>query len=468
MPTGSGKTVVAGELARRSASRGKRVLFVVHLKELVLQSVQHFEAIGLRVGILQGDNTDYTESDQVVVASIHTIRSRSAPSWIDLVIIDEVHILYRAHVELMERWNALYFIGLSATPLREDLGKYFSNLVRGPSVRWLTDNGFLVPARAYCPGAEHMTKILEGISCNTTPMGYDFNQTQLGQAMNQKELVGDIVKTWQQLGEDRQTLCFAVNKAHSRSIVEDFELAGVTAAHIEDRTPDAERRDLINRFRRGEIRILSSVGVLGIGFDVPDASCLILARPTKSEALDMQQKGRGIRSAEGKRDCLIFDHAGNCLTHGLPVHFEVPDLQELERQRNERKKREAKMVSCSNCGFALERDQFTCPACGVDRPKPKPKVTYLDGSLVEYGSLADGAEHPSLEQKKEIYRQLLWYAQEHGYKRGWVMHKYRERFKEGWPSKSWNRLQPHPAEPGLLRWIKSQQIRYAKSRDRLR
>jgi len=463
MPTGAGKTVVAGALATSAKQHGKRVLFIVHMRELVLQAVAHFEAIGLRTGILQGENTDYSRDDDVIVASIQTIASRSAPMWIDIVLIDEVHILYRMHVDLMEHWNALPFIGLSATPLREDLGKHFSNLVRGPSVAWLTENGFLVPVRAFCPGADHMSKILDGIRCGTTPMGYDFNQKQLGEAMNRPELVGDIVSTWQKRGEDRQTLCFAVNKPHSRAIVDDFLAAGISAAHIEDKTPDKDRRDIIGRFRSGSIKILSSVGVLGIGFDVPDASCLILARPTKSEALDMQQKGRGIRRADGKADCIMLDHAGNVITHGLPIHFEVPDLDDRDRQRNSSRRTQDKMVACSNCGAAMERTQLTCPACGIDRPAPQSDVLVIDGQLVEFGSNDTG--EPDEDDRLDCYLQLRWYAKEHGYKSGWVAHKYREKFQT-WPPRSWQSYAPEPPSPGLLRWIKSRNIAWAKSKRR--
>lgn len=463
MPTGAGKTVVAGALAMRAKQRGKRVLFVVHMRELVLQAVAHFDAVGLRVGILQGQNTDYSMDDDVIVASIQSIASRSAPRWIDVVIIDEVHILYRMHVKLMEHWNASPFIGLSATPLREDLGRHFTNLVRGPTVRWLTDNGFLVAVRAFCPGNEHLTRILEGIKCNTTPQGLDYNQTQLGKAMNVPELIGDIVTTWKDKGHARQTLCFAVNKAHSRAIVEDFLAEGISAAHIEDKTPDGERRQIITDFRAGRIKILSSVAVLGIGFDVPDASCLILARPTKSEALHVQQTGRGIRRADGKGDCVILDHAGNVLRHGLPIHFEVTGLiDQLRTSSKRRRANRAEMVVCTGCGFALEPWQQTCSNCGIDRPRRSAAVETVDEDLVEYGSL-QCSTGPSTGDKRQFYLELIWIAQERGYNAGWAYHKYRERFGQG-PSWSWRGMEPAMPSQATLRWVKGRQIRYAKGR----
>ena len=466
LPTGAGKTVVAGELARRAAARGKRVLFVVHLRELVIQAVQHFAALGLRVGVLQGDNTNYGPHDDVVVASIQTIHARSAPLWIDLVLIDEVHILYKAHIKLMKDWNRVSIIGLSATPLREDLGKYFSHLVRGPSVRELTEKGFLVSAHAFSPDERQMAKLLAGVKCGRTAHGYDFNERQLGEVMNRPELVGDLVHTWKVHGEDRQTLCFAVNKAHSRAIVEDFLAEGIAAAHIDDRTPETQRRDLIEGFKAREIRVLSSVGVLAIGFNVPDASCLILARPTQSPALDMQQKGRGLRRAEGKANCVILDHAGNCHRHGLPVDFEVPELSSESRQASKRKNRAAKEVSCSSCGFPLVPGQQVCLSCGIDRPRPAANVTTIDGVLVELGSTAVPTG-PTPQHKRETYQQLLWHARERGHSDGWAYFTYKEKFGED-PPWSWRRLVPKPSSPELARWIRSRQIRWAKSRARKR
>nr|WP_207173461.1 helicase-related protein [Halochromatium glycolicum] len=139
-------------------------------------------------------------------------------------------------------------------------------------------------------------------------------------------MVGDIITTWKERATDRPTLVFAVDIAHSKAIIEDFVDEGIAAAHLDAYTTADERERIIDAFRTGEIKVLSSVNVLGIGFDYPGASCAILARPTLSEALHMHQMGRAIRKAEGKTDAVILDHAGNTLRFGLPEHFEVPDL----------------------------------------------------------------------------------------------------------------------------------------------
>lgn len=452
LPTGGGKTVVAAHLAVGAVAKGKRVLFIVDRVPLVEQAVRTFAAMGLSVGILQGENTCFSRTDDIIVASIQTIRARRAPDWIHLVIVDECHILHQAHIRLMETWNALHFIGLSATPIRKGLGLHFTNLVRGPSVDWLTEHGFLVPVHGLAPAVEAVASALQGVKVQRG----DFAETDLDAALNRRELVGDIVTTWKAHGEDRQTLCFAVSIAHSKAIRDDFEAVGTACGHIDAYTPAEERARLIAGFRSREIRILTSVNVLGIGFDVPDAACLILARPTLSEALHMQQMGRGIRTAAGKQDCLILDHSGNTLKHGLPGHFEVPDLDMTEKGKPApRKKRERDVcVACPHCGAVMERDETTCPACGLDRPDRRSKVAYRDGDLVEFGgSTTPQADDP--EARRVWYQCALGYLLARGQKPGAAFYLAQERFPGFRPPFHWQNLPPLEPPPEQARWIRN-------------
>lgn len=463
LATGGGKTVVAAHLARSAVAKGKRVLFIVDRVELVHQAVRTFNELGLSVGVLQGENTSFTRDDDIIVASIQTIRARQAPDWVHVVIVDECHILHQTHVGLMERWTAIPFIGLSATPLRKGLGRHFTNLVRGPSIRWLTENGFLVPARGFAPSADAVSDAIAGVKVR----GGDYIERDLGLAMNRKELVGDIVGTWQERGEDRQTLVFATSIAHSKSIRDDFEAAGVTIGHIDAYTGEDERKSLIARFRAREIRILTSVNVLGIGFDVPTASCLVLARPTLSESLHMQQMGRGIRTAEGKVDCLVLDHSGNTLKHGLPVHFEVPDLDASEKGQGEvrRKRDKDALIVCTHCGALMERDEMTCQACGLDRPQRQSQVVYRDGELVAFGA-ADSGPVPDMQGIREFYAQCLGLLQHRHANPGRAYHLTKAKFKGFEPPWDWRYLEPMEPTADIARFVKSQDIRWKRSVNR--
>ena len=468
MATGSGKTVVASQIALQAKARGKRCLFIVHLKTLVWQACRHFVDCGLAVGVMQADNTSFTEADDIIVASVHTLKNRRFPEWVSLVIIDECHLLYKTHIDLMERWSAVPVIGLSATPLRKDLGKYFTNLVRGPTVRWLTDNGFLTPVRSYYPGAAAMERELASIKTKSTPDGHDFDQQETSRMMRKATIVGDCVDSWMQRGEGRPTLCFAVDKAHSRELVAGFVARGVTAEHIEDKTPDADRKRIIGDFRDRKTTVLSSVGVLAIGFDVPIASCLILARPTLSLSLHIQQTGRGIRTAEDKTDCLILDHVGNVYRHEEPQDFEIPELDCGEHKNGSKRKREAKKAVCEGCGYQMATDCYVCPDCGLERPKPQSRVQYVDGKLIEYRKgLREQTDDTPATDPMDEFRMLLWMAQERGYKKGWAFHKWTERHPtRPKPPSRWFGIKPRPPSQPMRSWVKSQQIAWAKRNKR--
>lgn len=460
LPTGGGKTVVAAHLGKRAAEKGRRMLFIVDRIELCGQAAETFNAMGLSVGILRGEDTSYTRQDEIIVASIQSIRSRSAPDWMDLAIIDEAHILHGEHIRLMDAWADKAFIGLSATPLRKGLGQVFTNLVRGPSIRELTQQGFLVPVRAYAPQADAILSALDGVSCGTTTGGYDYREQELASAMNRKELVGDIVKTWQEKGEERPTLCFAVNIAHSKSIRDDFLATGVRAEHLDAYTEPSERREIIAGFKSGDIKLLTSVNVLGIGFNVPDAACLILARPTLSLALHIQQCGRGLRTADGKNDCIILDHSGNCLKHGLPHHFVVPDLDMGDKEDPAKRKLKEKppFLACQHCGAVLDPDQVSCPQCGLDRPTRVNQITTRDGKLVEFGAALNGDAHDTTESPYEFYRMAAGYALAHGQKPGRAYHLTRARFPGFHVPWDWRSLSPLTPSAGVARWIKNRNL----------
>jgi superfamily II DNA or RNA helicase len=341
--------------------------------------------------------------------------------------------------------------------LRPDLGKHFTNLVRGPSVGWLIDNGFLVPVRAFCPMQEKIDKALADVKVRAG----DFVESELSRAFNRKELIGDIVQTWKERASDRPTLVFAVDIAHSKSIIEDFVDEGIAAAHIDAYTKKAKRDEIIGQFKTGKIQVLSSVNVLGIGFDYPGASCGILARPTLSEALHMQQMGRIIRTAPDKTDAVILDHAGNTLRFGLPQHFEVPGLGTGRHDTAKTKRKTKKLSTCKSCHAVLDPGTLTCPSCGIDRPLQSADVVYLDGRLKEYGKPGIGPDR--IVDRRHWYCAFLWQCEVRGHKTGWAYHAYLAKFGEK-PPWSWRNLLP--AEPTFeqARWIRSHYIRSAKRR----
>jgi DNA repair protein RadD len=127
------------------------------------------------------------------------------------------------------------------------------------------------------------------------------------------------------LGENRPTIVYAVSRDHARKLVDCFLAAGVSTAYIDCNTPQYEREAIFARYSAGETRIICNVATLDTGLDL-DVRCIVDARPTQSRMRFVQTIGRGLRTADGKSDCLILDHAGNHTRLGMVTEIDVRNL----------------------------------------------------------------------------------------------------------------------------------------------
>lgn len=459
--TGAGKTTIASAMKAGCVDKGKRAFFIVDTLELIEQAVNRFIADGLEVGVIQSQHelTDY--SKPVQVASIQTLRKRwdkiAEHLKPDLVVIDEAHVLHQAHIDIINecKHKRIPVIGLSATPFRPGLGNVFDGLVVGATVAQLTAAEFLVPVRAYAPYVPDM----KGVE---TKGDGDWKEDSLAELMGDAKLVGDVVETWCKLAEGRQTLAFAANVAHSKALLQAFQKAHIPAAHIDGYMPQEQRAHYIDLYRKGVIKVLCNVAVLTKGFDAPETSCIILARPTRSLMLHCQILGRGLRIADGKKDCIVLDHAGNCIRNGLPAdelptELDTENSRKSDRKQRSKEKLEKEPTPCIRCSFL--KQSHTCPACGF-KPERAEMLETADGDLVE---MKTGKKRQfTTAEKQAVYAQLLGYAKGKGYSDGWAYHKCREYC--GTAPRDTKGVRPAQPEIKLLGWIKHTQIKFAKRR----
>jgi superfamily II DNA or RNA helicase len=206
--------------------------------------------------------------------------------------------------------------------------------------------------------------------------------------------------------------------------------------------------------------VLCNVAILGKGFDAPEVSCVVLARPTKSLMLHIQMIGRGLRTSEGKDDCLILDHAGNVLRNGLPTDDLPTELDDgtlgHNLDRRQRDKSEPVESACGACGHVSTK--HVCPACGF-KPEFRKGVEVRDGELFEV-TVSAGKWTPDARQA--LYAELLGYARTKGYARGWAWHKCKEH--TGAAPKDTKSIPAREPSQKTLGIIKHIQIRNAKRR----
>lgn len=464
-PTGAGKTVIGIELIRGALRRGKRVAFIVNRIGLVRQtSVRLFQA-GIAHGILQGENTRGLDQP-VIVCSIHTASRRRLPD-VDVIVIDEAHAVAGSwdYRRVLFQHNALPVIGLTATPFSRGLGQpydelggepLFQGIVKAATIRELIGLGFLVDCSIYAPAEPDLT----GLKLSRNQFGeMDYSEKDLAGAVDKPSLVGDIVVHWLSLASGKPTVCFATNIAHSKHITEAFNAAGVKAEHVDSYTDESERAEILQRVESGETRVISNVGILTEGWDLPACEVMILARPTRSLIRWVQMAGRILRPYPGKTKGIILDHSGSALQLGYPTDdlpLELCDGKPKHCKGGEKNPAEPKR--CPSCAYVKPPKVHACPACGF-APERQNDVTTKAGELVELTRTKGRATRA---EKQAVYSGLTFIAGQHGYKTGWVSNQYRAYF-EVWPHDLV--FIPKPPTPELTRWVKSRQIRFAKSRE---
>ena len=451
LATGGGKTTIASEMIRKANEKGKKCLFLADRIELVEQTSKRLDYEGIEHGIIMGNHERYKPHSINQVCSPQTLARRPIPN-ADLVIIDECHVAYGIHKKMIQGMPNTVFIGLSATPFTKGLGKMYSNLVIGATTSKLTDEGYLVPVKVFAPSKPDLTKI--------RTIAGDYDEKELFARVNKPKLVADIVDTWVKRGENRPTIGFAVNVLHSQHLCELFKDRGIRAAHIDAYMPKGQREQIVKDFKDGYIKVLFNVGILDKGFDYPEASCLIMARPTKSLMLYIQQAGRVLRTHESKEDAIILDHAGNTQMHGfvtddLPEELDDGNKKKVEKATKEQKE---KTTICTSCAYVKKRHEYKCPCCGFAPTKKDAGIVTEKGDLLEVTK-----KKVTAQDKQKLYSELLYVEIEKGYKRGFAANTYRS--KTGvWPKG----LNDIPRIPSLdtLNYVKSRMIKFTNGRKR--
>ena len=310
MPTGTGKTVLFSALTQQYHDQNKQILIIVHRRELIDQAVHHLKQYNIDAGIILS-KVKPDMSKPVQVASIQTLTRRETfPT--DLVIIDEAHhSCASSYTKLWLMFPDAKFLGVTATPIRLDnkgLGDVYDTLITSDSFHHFVKDHHLVPVRQYIGSLPNLK--------NVKIQAGDYKIDQLIPRVTTTSVIGGLIKSYESRALNKSCIVFAVDVHHSLQIVNLYREHGYTAEHIDGNTPLKERENIIKRFRNREIQIVSNVGIITEGFDMPDCEVVQLARPTKSLGLYLQMTGRVMRPAEGKKEGIVLDCAGLWRTFG--------------------------------------------------------------------------------------------------------------------------------------------------------
>ncbi len=454
-PTGSGKTVIAAYIIAATEAGGRSATFVAHRRELIRQSYCKLVRAGIageRVGVIMAGvhaarsapaRESFSDDElwahcarrrptaPVQVASIDTLRNcKYAPP--RLLMVDEAHrSLSPSYVNLITASGDAVVIGLTATPYRADnkpLGGIWDELVVVSTPRQLIAERYLVEPRVFTVPAADLPDL-----SNVRIKGGDYDSESLSLAVDQSGLVGNIVEHWQKRAEGRRTVVFAASVEHSKHIRDRFAEAGIAAEHIDGTTPTPDRDAILIRLACGATTVVCNYGVLCEGWDMPAVKCCVIARPTKSTGLYLQQAGRILRPWQDV-GALILDHAGCVLEHGLPQADREFSLT-VETKKKKKLAGEASCKTCDQCYAVVASATATCPYCVFEfRVAQATPLEEHDGELVEVSEVDENA-------RRDAFAQLQATGESRGYAPGWAAHQYKARFKH-WPPRNWTARAP--------------------------
>lgn len=407
LPTGGGKTVVFTSIAKKLAAKGNHACILVHRQELLMQSSRALRDMGVEHGLI-APGWQY-RGELLAVASVQTLASRlkkMTPEQIahllpfKLLIIDECHHAVAGQwAKIIAAFPNARLLGVTATPSRADgkgLGTHcggpFDHMVKGPSIQWLIDEGFLTKPVTYAPP----TKIdLKDVHMR----GGDYNAKELSEAVDKPRITGDAVAHYARLCPFQPAIVFCASVEHAEHVAAEFRAAGFKSQCLDGSMSDSARRAGIQGLADGSIHVLTSCDIISEGTDIPVVAAAILLRPTQSEGLYLQQVGRALRPvyAEGfdlstsegrlaaiaagpKPRALLLDHVGNCLIHGLAQDDREWTLD--GRQKGSRKKSESavSLKQCPSC-YAFHEPAPKCPQCGHVHEVAGREVEQVAGEL---------------------------------------------------------------------------------------
>lgn len=380
LPTGGGKSAILSSVASKAAAKNKTVWILAHRRKLITQLSDTVSRWGVEHGIIQSgkSRTDHA----VQVGSIDTVIRRldqyPAP---DLIIIDEGH-----HVAAGNKWGRVidaypnaYVISLTATPERldgkglgEGKGGYMQALVCGPTVEWLTANGFLAESVTYSWPIR--------FSERPKSRAGDYAPESAAKIVDKPAIMGDAIAAYRKHLDGKTAIANCCTIAHAESVAASFNEAGIAAAAVTGKTDKAEQDRLFAALESGELKILCQCELISEGLDLPSVSGALMLRPTQSIVVWLQQLGRALRPKPDGSKAIILDFVGNALKLGLPSEKREWTLD----GKSKRPKDAVALKVCKECYAANPVTAQECQCCGHEfEVKSAKEIATIDGTLRE-------------------------------------------------------------------------------------
>lgn len=315
LPTGSGKSLVIADIARRL---NDHVLIFQPSKEILEQNFAKLQSHGVMHCSIFSASFNSKEVSMITFAMIGSVRTKPEFfSHFKYVIIDECHGvnakggMYDDFISTLD----CKVLGLTATPYRlssDGFGgsilkfltrtrpRIFSEVLYHVQIKELYDSGFLAKMEYFQINLVDTSKLqINSTGADFTDKSVQKHYSEIEFNKKLKEVIERLIKAGR-----KNILVFTkfVFEAHELS-----DYFNGLSEMVSGETPKKERERILSDFKSGKIKIVCNVGVLTTGFDFPELETIVIARPTMSLALYYQMVGRGIRPHPSKQSAWIVD-----------------------------------------------------------------------------------------------------------------------------------------------------------------
>jgi DNA repair protein RadD len=330
LPTGAGKSIILSQIANQLDGN---VLVVQPSKELLAQNLDKLRALGGEACVYSA-SFNSKEIGKITYATIGSLKAKEfTNSNIKYIIQDEAHLCTQENSNLSKFIKELGIknvLGLTATPLylkttmtgsqlkmmNRVQGKMYSKICHVTQISELVKDNFWSPIEYEVIDVDN-----NSLEYNSTGSDYTLKSMIVNYQNNGIEKkIADKVKT---ITDRKSILIFVPTIEDAERLKTKIKNSEVVHSKLNVK----ERDRVINGFKALEIPVVINVNVLAVGFDHPELSCIITARPTASIAMFYQQLGRGVRIHPNKKNCKIIDYSGNVSKFGMLENLNFEDVE---------------------------------------------------------------------------------------------------------------------------------------------
>lgn len=403
-PCGAGKSYLFLKMCESIVSHNKKILILVHRKELAEQHKDLLREHGL-----------LTKNVRVALffSEVNRLGQYDTP---DLIICDESHWIPATLRKVLDYYGC-WVIGLTATPCRltgASMGDVYEELITGITTKELINQKRLAPYIYYSvPVAD-----VSGLSIQHG----EYVMTQAEGLLMQSAIYGDVINSYKKFADGCKTIVYCASIKHSQAVAEAFRKAGYKAVHMDGNTPKAERQQIMKDFRSGKINIICNVMLIVEGISVPDCECCILLRPTVSTTIYIQSAMRCMRYKEGKT-AKIIDCVMNYAKLGMPDDDREWSLSKPSKKHQEFNDDGTLSIrQCTEC-FRCFKTAPKCPWCGKEyevKGRELKQIQDVELKKIEAVQREEEEKQRKYARREQgmakSYEELVKLAQKRGYK----------------------------------------------------